>query len=58
MEETDLNNLLINAEQLALNPEENVGELPKIDRTLKQVSDATDELWARLASETLKDEDA
>ncbi|KAK7576318.1 hypothetical protein V9T40_012604 [Parthenolecanium corni] len=58
MEETDLNNLLINAEQLALNPEENIGELPKIERTLKQVYDATNELWSRLTSEGLKDNEA
>lgn len=58
MEETDLNNLLINAEQLALNPEENIEELPKIERTLKQVYDATNELWSRLTSEGLKDNEA
>lgn len=58
MEEIDLNNLLINAEQLALNPEENIGELPKIERTLKQVYDATNELWSRLTSEGLKDNEA
>ena len=50
VEETDLmNGLVMNAEQLALSPEENVD-----DWTLKRVSEAMDELWSRLTANLWK----
>ncbi|XP_049773822.1 nuclear pore complex protein Nup93-like isoform X1 [Schistocerca cancellata] len=54
MSESDFNDLLHAAEQLAAQVD-GTGELPKVDRSLRQVLDASTELWSRVAQNGAQD---
>ncbi|KAG8291311.1 Nucleoporin nup93 [Homalodisca vitripennis] len=49
MAEADFNDLVNAAERLA-SEVEGTGELPRVDRTLRQVLEASHELWARVTT--------
>lgn len=54
MAEADLSDLVYEAEQLATELE-GTRELPKIERTLKQVLEATQALWSRVTAAGAQD---
>ncbi|PSN56288.1 Nuclear pore complex protein Nup93 [Blattella germanica] len=54
MSESDFNELLHAAEQLSAEVEGS-GDLPKVERTLRQVLDASTELWSRVAQTGAQD---
>lgn len=54
MAESDFNDLLHAAEQLAAEVD-GTGDLPKVDRSLRQVLDASNELWSRVAQNGAQD---
>lgn len=54
MAEADFNELLHAAEQLA-SEVDGTAQLPRVDRTLRQVLEASHELWARVTSSGAQD---
>ncbi|KAJ9579367.1 hypothetical protein L9F63_024525, partial [Diploptera punctata] len=54
MAEADFNTLLHSAEQLAAEVDKS-GDLPKVDRTLRQVLEASTELWSRVTQSGAQD---
>ena len=54
MAESDFNELLNSAEQLAAEVD-GTGDLPKVDRTLRQVLEASTELWHKVAQTGAQD---
>lgn len=49
MAEADFNDL-VNAAETMISEVEGTGELPRVERTLRQVLEASHELWARVTT--------
>lgn len=54
MSDSDFNELLRSAEQLSAAVESN-GELPQVERNLRQILEASNELWSRITQTGTQD---
>lgn len=54
MGDSDFNELLRSAEQLSA-AVEGTGELPQVERNLRQISEAANELWSRVTQTGTQD---
>lgn len=57
MGDTDLNELLRKAEQMAADVE-GIGDLPQVERNLRQILDGSNEIWSQMTQTGTQDNQA